>query len=489
MKNYPDGKPSLLLSLLPLATLVALLFVSIRMFGSDALAGSSQIVLLMSTAVCSLIAMLCCKTRWKTIEAGITANVTGIAPAIFILLLIGALSGSWMASGIVPTLIYYGMKLIHSSVFLASSCLICAVVSVITGSSWTTVATIGVALMGIGQAHGYQSPWIAGAIISGSYFGDKVSPLSDTTVLAASVTGTPLFTHIRYMLFTTVPSITITLLIFLVAGFFHTPASPHTAGEYAAALQATFHISPWLLLAPLTVGILIARKTPALITLFAGAALAALLALIFQPRILHEIAGDDASGAAAMFRGVFISLFGSTAVETGSESLNDLVSTGGMGGMMNTIWLILCAMSFGGAMTASGMLQSIIGSIIRFMKSTFGMVASTAASGIFFNIVTADQYMSILITGNMFKDTYLGKGYENRLLSRTIEDAVTVTSPLIPWNTCGMTQSHVLKVDAFVYFPFCFFNLISPFMTVLMAAVGFRIHRSKPEQAEGIKSE
>ncbi|MDR2499307.1 MAG: sodium:proton antiporter [Tannerellaceae bacterium] len=482
MKNLIDGRPSLLLSLLPLATLVALLFVSIRMFGSDALAGSSQIVLLISTAVCSFVAMTCCKTRWKTIEAGITANVTGIAPAIFILLLIGALSGSWMASGIVPTLIYYGMNLIHSSVFLASSCAICAVVSVITGSSWTTVATIGVALMGIGQAHGYQSPWIAGAIISGAYFGDKISPLSDTTVLAASVTGTPLFTHIRYMLITTVPSITIALLIFLVAGFFHTPASQHTANEYADALQATFNISPWLLLVPIVVGILIVRKTPALITLFAGAALAGLFALIFQPRILNEIAGGDApSGAAALFKGVFISLFGSTAVETGNEGLNNLVSTGGMGGMMNTIWLILCAMSFGGAMTASGMLQSIISAIIRFMKSTFGMVASTVASGIFFNIVTADQYMSILLTGNMFKDTYLEKGYENRLLSRTIEDAVTVTSPLIPWNTCGMTQSHVLKVDAFIYFPFCFFNLISPFMTVLMAAIGFKIYRKKGE--------
>ena len=473
MKNDFDIKPSLLLSLTPLATLVALLFISIRMFGSDALMGSSQIVLLIATAVCSMPAMICCKTPWKAIEMGIAGNVAGIAPALFILLLIGALSGSWMAAGIVPTLIYYGMTLIHSSVFLASSCAICAVVSVITGSSWTTVATIGVALMGIGQAHGYHTSWIAGAIISGAYFGDKMSPLSDTTVLASSVTGTPLFTHIRYMLFTTLPSITIALMIFLVAGFFHAPASPETAGEYAAALRSTFNISPWLFLVPVAVGVLIVRKTPALITLFAGAAMAAVFGVIFQPHIMREIAGEE-----SLLKGVFISLFGSTSVETGNESLNALVSTGGMGGMMNTIWLILCAMSFGGAMTASNMLQTIISSIIRFMTTTFGMVASTAISGIFFNIVTADQYMSILLTGNMFKDTYHKKGYETRLLSRTIEDAVTVTSPLIPWNTCGMTQSHVLKVDTFAYLPFCFFNLISPLMTMATAAIGFKIRRT-----------
>jgi NhaC family Na+:H+ antiporter len=485
MKNDPGIKPSLLLSLAPLAVLVGLLFVSIRMFGSDALMGSSQIVLLIATAVCSLLAMVCCKTPWKTIEMGIAGNVAGIAPALFILLLIGALSGSWMAAGIVPTLIYYGMNLIHSSVFLASSCAICAVVSVITGSSWTTVATIGVALMGIGQAHGYQTSWIAGAIISGAYFGDKMSPLSDTTVLASSVTGTPLFTHIRYMLLTTLPSITIAMLVFLVAGFFHAPASPETAGEYASALRSTFNISPWLFIVPIVVGILIVRKTPALITLFAGAAMAGVFAVIFQPRIMQEIAGGSVSGATALLKGVLISLFGSTSVETGNESLNDLVSTGGMSGMMNTIWLILCAMSFGGAMTASNMLQTIISSIIRFMTTTFGMVASTAVSGIFFNIVTADQYMSILLTGNMFKDTYHKKGYETRLLSRTIEDAVTVTSPLIPWNTCGMTQSHVLKVDTFTYLPFCFFNLVSPIMTMAMAAIGFKIRRAAEGKETG----
>jgi NhaC family Na+:H+ antiporter len=476
-------RPSPLLSLAPLLVLVALLFGTIHIFGSDALSGSSQVVLLAATAVCVAIAMLYCKVPWKNIEKAITGNVAGVSSALFILLLIGALSGSWMVSGVVPSLIYYGMKIIHPAVFLASTCAICAVVSIITGSSWTTVATIGIALLGIGKAQGYPDAWIAGAIISGAYFGDKISPLSDTTVLAASVTGTPLFTHIRYMLVTTVPSMTITLLVFLVAGFFHESSGAEQMGSYMGALKETFHITPWLLLVPLATGVLIARKAPALIALFLGAALAAVFALIFQPHLLDMIAGNDAGGAAAKFKGVLTSIFGSTHIATGNEALDSLVSTRGMGGMMNTIWLILCAMSFGGAMSASGMLNSIISVVLRFMKRRVGMVASTVASGLFFNITTADQYMSIILTGNMFKGIFREKGYESRLLSRTIEDAVTVTSPLIPWNTCGMTQATVLGVSTFAYLPFCFFNLISPLMSIFMAFLGFKIYR-KPYSAE-----
>ncbi|GHV50349.1 sodium:proton antiporter [Bacteroidia bacterium] len=480
-------RPSPLLSLAPLLVLVALLFGTIHIFGSDALSGGSQVVLLVATAVCAAIAMLYCKVSWKHIEKAITTNVTGVAPALFILLLIGALSGSWMVSGVVPSLIYYGMKIIHPAVFLASTCVICAVVSVITGSSWTTVATIGIALLGIGKAQGYEDAWIAGAIISGAYFGDKISPLSDTTVLASSVAGVPLFTHIRYMLLTTVPSMTVTLLIFFAAGFFHQSPGAEQMGSYMGTLKDTFHITPWLLLVPIATGVLIARKAPALITLFLGAALAGVFALIFQPHLLDMIAGNEAGGAVAKFKGVLTSIFGSTQIATGNETLDGLVSTRGMGGMMNTIWLILCAMAFGGAMSASGMLGSIISVVLRFMKRRVGMVASTVASGLFFNITTADQYMSIILTGNMFKGIYREKGYESRLLSRTIEDAVTVTSPLIPWNTCGMTQATVLGVSTFTYFPFCFFNLISPLMSIFMAFLGFKIYRQphySPE-AEG----
>jgi NhaC family Na+:H+ antiporter len=477
MEDKTVRRPSALLSLAPILVLAGLLFFTVHIFGSDALSGGSQIVLLTSSAVCCLIAILHCKVKWKTIEKAIAGNITSVATALLILLLIGALSGSWMLSGVVPTLIYYGMQLIHPSIYLASACIICAIVSVITGSSWTTIATIGIALLGIGQAQGYASGWIAGAIISGAYFGDKVSPLSDTTVLASSIADTPIFTHIRYLMVTTVPSIAITLAIFLAAGFLHhTPATEQLSG-YALALKASFRISPWLLLVPAITGILIARRVPALITLFLAAALAGIFALFFQPQLLDGLAGAETSGITSRFKGLLIMFYGSTQVETGNAGLNELVATRGMGGMMNTVWLILCAMTFGGTMSAGGMLESIISTLLRFMKQTAGMVASTVASGLFFNITTADQYISIMLTGSMFKDIYRDKGYESRLLSRTTEDAVTVTSPLIPWNTCGMTQSTILGVSTFTYLPYCFFNLLSPLMSILVAALGYKIYR------------
>ena len=292
MDQHSAKMPSPLLSIVPILALVALLFVTIRIFGSDALNGASQVVLLTTTAITSLLAIVFCKVSWKAIEAAICDNILGVATALLILLLIGALSGSWMISGVVPTLIYYGMQIIHPHFFLASCCLICAIVSVMTGSSWTTIATIGIALMGIGQAQGFATGWVAGAIISGAYFGDKISPLSDTTVLASSVTGTPLFTHIRYMLITTTPTMLITLAIFTVAGFMHSAEASSQIAEFAASLKGTFHISLWLLAVPVVTGILIARKVPPLITLFVSAILAALFAVLFQPHLLHEIAGD-----------------------------------------------------------------------------------------------------------------------------------------------------------------------------------------------------
>jgi NhaC family Na+:H+ antiporter len=482
MKTRSVRQPSVLLSLTPVLALVGLLFFTIRIFGSDALGGGSQIVLLISTSICVLIAMLHCRVKWKTIEKAIAGNITNVSTALLILLLIGALSGSWMVSGVVPTLIYYGMQLIHPSIYLASTCLICAIVSVITGSSWTTIATIGIALLGIGQAQGFGEGWIAGAIVSGAYFGDKVSPLSDTTVLASSVADTPIFTHIRYLMITTIPSITLTLLIFLIAGLLHDAPATEQMISYAASLKESFHISPWLLLVPSVTGLLIAKRMPALATLFLAAALAGVFALFFQPDLLDSIAGGDVEGIAAKFKGLLITFYGSTHIETGNAALNELVSTRGMSGMMDTIWLILCAMSFGGAMSAGGMLNSIISVFLRFMKRTVGVVASTVVSGLFFNITTADQYISIMLTGSMFKDIYVNKGYENRLLSRTTEDAVTVTSPLIPWNTCGMTQSTILGVSTFTYLPYCFFNLLSPLMSIIVAALGYKIYHSSGKQ-------
>lgn len=485
MDNNPTKVPSPLLSLVPILVLVALLFVTIRIFGSDALNGGSQIVLLTSAAVCSLIAMVHCKTRWKTIEIAITNNITGIATAILILLIIGALSGSWMVSGIVPTLIYYGMQIIHPHFFLVSTCIICAIVSVMTGSSWTTIATIGIALLGIGKAQGFDPSWIAGAIISGAYFGDKISPLSDTTVLASSVTDTPLFTHVRYMMITTIPSLTISLIIFTVAGLMHTATSEAQITEYASALQGSFHVSLWLLIVPIITGIMIAKRVPSLNTLFLSTALAGVFAVIFQPHLLHQISGLPIQDAQSIFKGMIVTFYGSTNIETGNAALNDLVATRGMGGMMNTVWLIICAMCFGGAMAASGMLGSITSVLLRFMKKTVGLVASTVTSGIFFNICTADQYISIILTANMFKDIYKRKGYESRLLSRTTEDAVTVTSVLVPWNTCGMTQATILNVPTLTYLPYCFFNLISPFMSITIAALGYKIYKAN-EKVESI---
>ena len=481
--------PSPLLSLVPILVLVVLLFFAVRTFGNDTLNGASQVVLLIATAVCIVIAVFYSRVRWKTIELAITNNISGVTVAIFILLIIGALSGSWMISGIVPTLIYYGMQLISPSLFLASTCLICAVISVMTGSSWTTIATIGIALLGIGQAQGFSEGWIAGAIVSGAYFGDKISPLSDTTILASSSTDTPLFTHIRYMLITTIPSFLIALIIFTIAGFSHETTSVEQITEYAASLKSTFHISLWLLIVPVITGILIAKRTPSIVTLFISTALAGAFALFFQPGLLMEIAGENVEGAMSLFKGLLITFYGETQIETGSSALNDLVATNGMGGMMNTIWLIICAMAFGGAMTASGMIGSITSVFLRFMRHRVGVVTSTVISGLFLNLSTADQYISIILTGNMFKDIYTQKGYESRLLSRTVEDAVTVTSPLVPWNTCGMTQATILGVSTLTYLPYCFFNLISPLMSIAVAAVGYKIVRPlAPEEEFGESS-
>ena len=467
--------PSPWVSLLPILVLVVLLFFTISIFGSDALSGGSQICLLFTTALCVLVGMAGYRIPWKEFERAIVNNITGVSTALIILLIIGALSAAWMLSGVVPTLIYYGVQIIHPRFFLVSCCIICAVVSVMTGSSWTTIATIGIALMGIGKAQGFAEGWTAGAIISGAYFGDKISPLSDTTVLASSVTDTPLFTHIRYMMFTTVPSLVITLILFTVAGFFHTMNGSEHIALFTDGLADRFHISLWLLLVPVVTGILIAKKVPSIITLFLSTLLAVVFMLIFQPEVVTEIAGDCANRATALFKGTLVSLYSATSLAAPTPEMSELIATRGMSGMMGTIWLIICAMCLGGAMTACGMLGSITSLFVRFTHRLVGLVASTVGTGLFLNLATADQYISIILTGNMFKGIYEKEGYESRLLSRTTEDAVTVTSVLIPWNTCGMTQATILGVPTLVYLPYCFFNYISPLMSILVAAIGFKI--------------
>lgn len=476
-------KPSWGISLIPFAVLVAALSIVIYVFGSDALSGASQVALMFAAGVTVVLAMALYKIPWKTFEEAILDNITSVGTSIVILLLIGAVSGSWMVSGVVPTMIYYGMKVILPEIFLFASCAISALISVMTGSSWTTIATIGVALIGIGTAQGYEPGWIAGAIISGAYFGDKVSPLSDTTVLASSSAGTPLFTHIRFMLVTTIPSFIITLIIFLIASIMHDAPSAAQTADFSNDLKATYNISPWLFLVPVLTALLIVKKVSAIATLFIAATVAGIAALFFQPHIIGSIAAGTASGTFDGlsffdgFKGLCITYYGSTAVDTGNEVLNNLTSTRGMTGMLNTVFLIIAASTFGGVLVGSGMLQSLTDALVRLVRRRVTMVASTVGTGIFANMITGDQYLSILLTSSLYKKLYQERGYESKLLSRSVEDSATVVSVLIPWNSCGMTQATVLKVSTLTYLPYCFFNIISPLMSILIAAIGYKIKR------------
>ena len=464
-----------MITFIPFLVLIVLITCCVAVFGNATLDGASQVSLLAASAVSVLIGHFSKRLEWENLEKEITDKIASCTPAIIILLLIGAIGGTWMVSGIVPTMIYYGMQIIRPEVFLVSSSVLCALVSLMIGSSWTTVATIGVALMGIGKAHGFDDGWIAGSIITGAYFGDKLSPLSDTTVLASSVSGTPLFTHIRYMLYTTVPSFAISLTIFLIAGLIMNVSGHGNVSEFMEGLQNTFVISPWLLLVPVLTGIMIARKWPSMVVLFLAILLAAVVGLLVQPELVRQISGH--SGFLSSYRGMMQVCYGSTNIETGVPMLNDLVQTSGMSGMMPTIWLIICAQTFGGALTATGQLQDLMRQVLRFAKGTVSLVASTVGTSLFCNIATADQYLSIMLASSMFKDEYVKRGYEPRLLSRTCEDSATVTSVLVPWNTCGLTQSTVLGVATLTYLPYCFFNFLSPVTSIVVAAIGWKIKR------------
>jgi NhaC family Na+:H+ antiporter len=477
-------QPSIAVSLIPLAVLVAFLALTIKLFGGDAILGGSQLSLLSASAVCTAIAIVGYGCKWQTLEDAIVTNMRSATPALIILLLIGAIAGTWMASGVIPTLIYYGLKILHPDIFLPATCIICALISLLTGSSWTTIATIGVALMGIGRALDFEDGWIAGAIISGAYFGDKISLMSDTTVLASSTSEVPLFTHIKYMLTTTVPSLIIALIVFTVTGLTATTASAADAIQIEETLQATYNISPWLLLVPVFTGILISRRLPAIVTLFSSVIMAAVAMAIAQPDIMRSIAEVDSLSFLSSFKAIVLATTTDTAVETSNPMLNDLVATSGMGGMMDTIWLIICAMCFGGVMWGSGMITAISQIFLRVARRTIGVVSSTVFSGLFFNLATGDQYISIILTGNLFGPLYDNRGLERRLLSRSVEDSATVTSVLVPWNSCGMTQSTVLGVATLTYLPYCIFNLVSPLMSILVAAIGYKIFKQDSAKDE-----
>lgn len=478
--------PSWQVSLIPFGVLTLSLVVIIKIFGADALLGGSQVCLLLASAVTVAISMFVYKASWNRLETCILDNIRAVGSAILILFLIGAIAGTWMVGGIVPALICYGLEIIYPAVFLAAACVICALVSLMTGSSWTTIATIGVALIGIGIAQGFDPGWTAGAIVSGAYFGDKVSPLSDTTVLASSSSGTPLFTHIRYMMITTVPSLTIALIVFLVASLMHPSVEASQTDGFAAALKGTFHITPWLLVVPVLTGVLIVKKVPAVLTLFCAVVMAAIVALIFQPQAVWAVAnpGLPASEYAGLSfwdacKGITVTFYGSTAIQTGNAAIDSLISTRGMTGMLNTVFLIICSVTFGGVLAGSGMLRSLTQLFARLAHRAVTLVGATVGTGFMCNVVTGDQYISILLTSSLYRKLYERKGYENRLLSRAVEDSATVTSVLIPWNSCGMTQATVLKVPTLEYLPYCFFNILSPFMSVLIAAIGYKIFRRK----------
>ena len=470
-----------ILSLIPVIVLITLLAVNIGLYGSDSILGASQVALLASAGVCVLLASTFFKTPWKAFEKAIGSNFADVAGATLILFLIGAVSGTWTMSGVVPAFIYYGVKIISPKVFLLSACVICAVISVMTGSSWTTIATIGVALLGIGRAEGFSDGMIAGAIISGAYFGDKISPLSDTTVMAASVNKVPLFTHIRYMFFTTVPSMVITLIVFTVLGLSHHGTEASQIDLYTSVLSTKFHITPWLFLVPVVTLVLIWKRMPALPVLAISVLAAAVAALVFQPDIIESIGAKVTEGSRArcLLVGTVESIYNTLSLETGHAEVDGLLTTRGMVGMLNTVFLILCAMCFGACMQASGMIARLARLLDPLTRTRTGLVASTVVTGTTLNGIVSDQYLSILLTSNIFGETFRARGYEARLLSRSVEDSATVTSPLFPWSSCGMTQATILSVPTLTYAPFCLFNIISPLMSVCIAFLGWKIVRPR----------
>lgn len=467
---------TLLEALLPVVILVLLLSFNVTVYGDDALGGSNQFILLIGAAVAAIVGFRNRVTYDQMIEA-IGSNLKSTTGAILILLFVGALAGTWLLSGIIPAMIYYGLQILHPSIFLPACIVICAIISIATGSSWTTSATVGIALIGIGRALEIPVGMVAGAVISGAYFGDKLSPLSDTTNLAPAMAGSDLFTHIRYMTHTTVPSIIITLIVFLILGFFQNTSGAADTDILLTSIKESFTINLGLFLVPVLVIFLIIRKTPPLAALLAGTLLGGLFALIFQPDLVVKIAGATTLSVISAYQGVMNAIIGDISVTTSNELLNDLFSSGGMKGMLGTIWLIVCAMVFGGIMDAIGGLQRLSNALLSIAQSTFQLFASTAASCVVINLTASDQYLSIVLPGKMFNKAFADKNLAPENLSRTLEDAGTVTSVLIPWNTCGAYQSGVLGVGVGEYFIFAIFNWLSPIMTLVYAYFGIKIKK------------
>lgn len=461
-------------ALTPVVILVILLAFNVSVFGDEALSGSNQFVLLLGAAVAAIVGFRN-KVHYKKMMEEVSLNLKSTASALLILLMVGSLSGTWLISGIIPTMIYYGLQILNPTIFLPATVIICAIISIATGSSWTTSATVGIALIGIGKTLGLPLGMVAGAVLSGGYFGDKMSPLSDTTNLAAAMAGSELFDHIRYMALTTVPTICVTLLIFVIIGLSRDTSGVADHSDILAAIDTSMNITPVLFIVPLAVIILIVRKTQPLIALMIGTLLGGIFALIFQPDIVKDITGASSLTLESGYKGVMTAMTVSTAVESSDAMLSELFTSKGMYGMLGTIWLIICAMVFGGVMDAIGALARISQALLDLAKSTFGLFASTVASCLALNVTASDQYLAIVVPGKMFAQAYEDKGLAPENLSRTLEDSGTVTSVLVPWNTCGAYQSGVLGVSVGEYFIYAIFNYLSPFVTLTYAALNFKI--------------
>ena len=442
----------------------------------NALGGSNQFILLLGGAVAAIMGYFT-KVPFHKMLDEVANNIKSTAGAILILLMVGALAGTWMVSGIIPSMIYYGLQILSPAVFLPATLIICSVISIATGSSWTTSATVGIALIGIGGALGFELGMVAGAVISGAYFGDKLSPMSDTTNLAPAMAGTDLFTHIKYMTFTTIPTYVITLLLFIILGLSVEVTGDANTDDLLNSITTSFNVTPWLFLVPVIVIGLIVKKTEPLVALLVGTLLAGIFAIIFQPEIVTQITKADSLTFKSAYKGVMQAITTEVIVPTENKTLADLFTSGGMAKMLPTIWLILCAMVFGGIMDAIGALSKISESLLKLAHSTFGLFASTVGSCLALNITASDQYLAIVVPGKMFAQAYRDKGLAPENLSRTLEDSGTVTSVLIPWNTCGAYQAGTLGVPTLDYLPFAFFNLLSPLMTLIFAAFSIKIRQ------------
>ncbi len=474
-KRSIEAKPSVAQALLPILTLISLLSFSVYLFGEDSSYGPNQIALVIGAAVSAAIGWHN-GIGWRQIETAIISGISISLKPILILLCVGLLIGSWIMSGTVPTMIYYSLLILDPAIFYFASCVICALIALSIGSSWTVAGTVGIALIGAAAGLGLSPAVTAGAIISGAYFGDKMSPLSETTNLAPAVAGTDLFNHIGHMTWTAVPSIVIALLFYALIGLnIDRGASADDLAVTMDLLTENFAISPLMLLPVLVLLWMANRRLPPIPTILAGGVLGALLALIFQREAILNLPGDSPNLFLALVGGVWTTFFDGFTLNSGNATLDDLMSRGGMSSMLNTVWLIVCAMVFGAAMERAGLLQRLVDYALSFVHGSGSLIATTVFTCIGTNIITSDQYIAIVLPGRMYKLEYQSRDLDLKNLSRTLEDSGTITSPLVPWNTCGAYMSGTLGVATLAYLPFCFFNMICPLIAIIYGICNFKI--------------